>query len=55
MSKRVLKDGKIVFSSTMSEQLFDALEELAKDMGLSTTSYIRFLITKIAKENNKLG
>lgn len=55
MAKRVLKDGKIVFSSTMSEQLFDALEELAEDMGLSVTSYIRYLITKVAKENNKIA
>jgi antitoxin component of RelBE/YafQ-DinJ toxin-antitoxin module len=55
MSKkeREVKNGRIVFGTSMTEDMFRTAERLAEDMGLNITSFVRYLITKAIKEDKQ--
>lgn len=54
MSKkeREVRNGRVVFGTSMTEDMFRTAERLAEDMGLNITSYVRYLIAKAIKDDN---
>lgn len=52
---REVRNGMIVLGTSMTEDMYRAVERLAEDMGLNITSYVRYLLNKAIKEEHNKG